>query len=203
MRQSPETQFTSTLTKRTSQIVRSLFALAVGWIPLSTQAQSSALPFDRGVKIEVVASKPAPIRGGDWDDKTQKITLRLKFTNMNNRQSYEGHTAVVSALGQSAADRDVRIVFLQEKVDLPLTPLKSCEHTCKEIVTKFDKTGAKFGYAYEGWVILVKDAGGKVVHVKSTSPSLEKMPEKVEKLVAGTCFDRNLAVTSGDPVYTR
>ncbi|WP_009962947.1 hypothetical protein [Verrucomicrobium spinosum] len=177
--------------------------MALGWIPLSIQAQSSALPFDRGVKIEVVASKPAPIRGGDWDDKTQKITLRLKFTNVDTRQSYEGHTAVVSALGQSAADRDVRIVFLQEKVDLPLTPLKSCEHTCKEIVTKFDKTGAKFGYAYEGWVILVKDAAGKVVYTKSTSPSLEKMPEKVEQLVAGTCFDRNLAVTSGDPVYTR
>ena len=177
--------------------------LAASCFPCAASAQSSALPFDRGVKIEVVASKPAPTRGGDWDDKTQKITLRLKFTNVNNRQSYEGHTAVVSAIGQSAADRDVRIVFIQEKVDLPLAPLKSCEHTCKEIVTKFDKTGLKFGYAYDGWVILVKDAGGKVVHVKSTSPSLEKMPDKVEKLVAGTCFDRNLAVTSGDPVSGR
>lgn len=155
------------------------------------------------MKIEVVASKPAPIRGGDWDDKTQKITLRLKFTNVNNRQSYEGHTAVVSAIGQSAADRDVRIIFLQEKVNLPLAPLKSCEHTCKEIVTKFDKTDAKFGYSYDGWVILVKDAAGKVVHVKSTSPSLEKMPDKVEKLAVGTWFDRNLAVTSGDPIYAR
>jgi hypothetical protein len=190
--------------RRTFLGIVGLFMLAFTFIPLPGHAQSSSLPFDRGVRIDVVAAKPALVRGGDWDDKTQKITLRVKFSNQHNRQSYEGYTATISGLGQSAVDRDVRIVFLQEKVDLPLAPLKTHEHSCKEIVTRFDKTVAKFGYFYDGWIILVRDPAGKVVHVKSTSPSLEKLPDKVAKLAAGKCFDRNLEIVeNGEPLIGR
>lgn len=162
--------------------------------PLSSFGQGSQLPFDRGVKIEVIASKPAPIRGGDWDDKTQRISLRLKFSNIHNRQSYEGCTATVSALGQSAVDRNIGYVFLQERIALSLVPLSSLEHTCKEIITRFDKTVGKFGYFYDGWVIVVTDPAGKVLHVKSTSSSMEKAADKVQKLQAGKYYDRNLDV---------
>ncbi|MEZ0387155.1 MAG: hypothetical protein ACAI34_08825 [Verrucomicrobium sp.] len=172
------------------------------WSP-SAQAQSTPLPFDRGVRVEVVASKPAPIRGGDWDDKLQRITLRVKFSNTNTHQSYEGHTATISALGESAVDRGVRAILLQEKIELPLAPLKMHEHACKEVTTKFDKTGAKFGYAYDGWIIMVKDKAGRIVYIKSTSPTFEKLPEKVEKLQPGKCYNRSLdAVSAPDSGYT-
>jgi hypothetical protein len=45
---------------------------------------------------------------------------------------------------------------------------------------------------YDGWVIVVKDGTGKIVHVKSTAPTIEKMPDKADKLAEGTCFDKNL-----------
>jgi hypothetical protein len=160
-------------------------------------AQSgNALPFERGVRIEVVAAKPAKIKGGDYDDKVQSIELRLKFTNQDTRQSYDGYSATVSVIGQSARERDVRKVLLQEKIDLPLTPRKVAEHTCKTVTTRFDKTDAVFGFWYDGWVIVVKDKSGKIVQVKSTAPTLEKLPEKVDKLAQETCFDKKLeAVT--------
>ena len=80
---------------------------------LQAQAPSNALPFNRGVRIDVVAAKPARVGGGDYDDKTQSIALRLKFTNIDTRQGYDACTAKVSVLGQSTIDRNVRIVMMQ------------------------------------------------------------------------------------------
>ncbi|MFZ4596390.1 MAG: hypothetical protein ACOYOF_19190 [Verrucomicrobiaceae bacterium] len=156
---------------------------------------SNAPPFERGVRIDVVASKPAEIKGGDWDDKTQNIELHLKFANLDTRQSYDNYTAVVYALGQSTLERNVRKVLLQEQVALTLAPRKLVEHHTKRIKTRYDKTGAIFGFMYDGWAIVVKDSAGKIVQVKSTSPTLEKMPEKVDKLTEGKCYDRNLQET--------
>ena len=153
---------------------------------------SNALPFSRAVKIEVIAGKPAEIKGGDWDDKSQKISVRLKMSNQDTRQSFAGHTATVSVFGQSAIDRSIRKVLMQEKIDLPLEPLKTVEHAMKPGFTTFDKTGVVFGFFYDGWIIVVKDASGKTVYVKSTSPSLEKLEAEAEKLVLDKCYDRRL-----------
>lgn len=159
-------------------------------------AQPSLLPFDKGVRIDVVASKPARVGGGDYDDKTQSIALKLKFANIDTRQGYDGCKATVSLLGQSTIDRNVRIVMLQEEVPLEkLAPRQVVEHTTKTVTTRFDKTGAIFGFMYDGWVIVVKDATGKIVYVKSTSPTLEKAADKVEKLAEGACFGKNLEST--------
>jgi hypothetical protein len=159
-------------------------------------AQPNLLPFDKGVRIDVVAAKPAKVGGGDFDDKTQNIALKLKFTNIDTRQGYDGCKATVSVLGQSTIDRNVRMVMMQEEVPLAqLAPRQAVEHTTKTVSTKFDKTGAIFGFTYDGWMIVVKDATGKIVQVKSTAPTLEKAPEKVEKLTEGTCFGKNLEST--------
>lgn len=159
-------------------------------------AQPSLLPFDKGVRIDVVAAKPAKVGGGDYDDKTQNIALKLKFTNIDTRQGYDGCKATVSVLGQSTIDRNVRIVMMQEEIPLTqLAPRQVVEHTTKTVSTRFDKTGAIFGFMYDGWVIVVKDATGKIVHVKSTAPTLEKAADKVEKFKEGTCFGKNLEST--------
>jgi hypothetical protein len=38
-----------------------------------------------------------------------------------------------------------------------------------EVVTKWDKTEAKFGAKYDGWVCVVRDAEGKVIMKKASS----------------------------------
>ncbi|QIF03770.1 hypothetical protein [Roseimicrobium sp. ORNL1] len=172
--------------------------LAAGLMSLSPASAQQALPFERGVKIDVIASKPAAVKGGDFDDKLQRITLRLKFSNLDTRQSYANYTATVSAFGQSAKDRTVTKVLLQESIPLTVEPRKAVEHECKAVKTKFDRTGAIFGYSYDGWIIVVKDSTGKIVQVKSTAPSLEKLPDKVDKLAEGKCYDRKLEPTD-DP----
>lgn len=158
----------------------------------SAQQAAPATPFDKGVKINVVASKPARIKGGDWDDKMQKIVLSLKFNNTDLKQTYEGYTATISVLGQSANDSKVKKVLLQEQATLSLAPRKTQDHVCEEVTTRFDKTESKFGYFYDGWIIVVKDAAGKIVQVKSTSAPMEKLTELAAKIQVRGCYNNKL-----------
>jgi hypothetical protein len=176
--------------------------MAAVLLPLSQGNAQQALPFERGVKIDVIASKPAAVKGGDWDDKMQKIILKLKFSNLDTRQSYAGHTATVSALGQSARDRTVTKVLLQEDIPLTLDPRKVVEHECKAVTTRFDRTDAVFGYSYDGWIVVIKDSSGNIVHVKSTSPTFEKMKDKVGTLAKDKCYDKKLEAVSEPGRYS-
>lgn len=151
-------------------------ALAAGSLVSAQQAPSST-PFGEAVKVSVVAAKPAKVKGGDWDDMAQKITLRVKFTNTDVRQSYEGYTATISAFGKSAVDSKVKKVLLQEQETLSLASGQTQEHVCQDVSTLFDKTGAKFGFFYDGWIIVVKDSADKVVLVKATSSTMEKLTD--------------------------
>jgi hypothetical protein len=172
--------------------------IAASSLCASAQPAPASATFARAVAISVIPSKPAGVKGGDWDDKMQKIGVRLKFANTDIRQTYEGFTATISVFGQSVLDGKVKKVLLQEQVPVALPPRKTQEHECKEITTRFDKTGARFGYFYDGWIVVVKDAEGKVVHVKSTSPSMEKMTERVDKLSINGCYNNKLE-PAGDP----
>ena len=163
-----------------------------------SQAQPRApVAFNKAITIEVVAGQNAQIKGGDWDDKAQKIALRVKFINSDSYQSYDGYTATVSAFGQAVLDPTVRRVLMQQQIPLTIPPRKTVEHACEPVTTRFDKTGARFGYFYDGWIVVVKDPSGKVVHIKATSQALESMPEKAVKLVKDACYKRNLDPTSG------
>lgn len=166
------------------------------------QQAAPATPFASGVQISVVASKPARGYGGYSDTKKQKIVLTAKFANTDTRQSYEGYTATISALAESAADNKVKKVLMQDTVTLSLLPLKTQEQVCPEVTTSFDKVGYKYGYAYYGWIIVVKDPQGKIVRVKSSATSLEKYTELAAKLEKGLCYDSKLKPVKNPEGYS-
>ena len=150
-----------------------------------------ATPFPKGVQITVVVSKPAK-NDYSYEDKKQRITLRVKFANTDLRQTYEGYTAIISGLGQCASDGKVKKVLLQEQETLSLAPGKTQEHVCEEIITQFDKVGYKHGYFYDGWIIVVKDAQSRVVQVKSSASTLEKLTELAAKIAVDECYNSKL-----------
>ena len=172
--------------------------LACGFCASAQQAAPST-PFASGVQISVVAEKPA--RNDFWEDKTQKIVLTVKFANTDTRTTYEGYTATISALGQCASKTKVKKVLMQDEVTLSLPPLKTQEQVCPEVTTSFDKVGFKHGYAYYGWIIVVKDPQGKIVRVKSSAEPLEKFTELAAKLEKRKCYDSKLKPVK-DPEYS-
>jgi len=189
------------MTTRFLPFLSTILSAAIAWGAVAAAQQepaaAKALPFAQGVQLSVVAAKPARIKGGDWDDKVQKIVLTLKLVNKDLRQAYEGYTATVSVFGESVFDSKCKKVLIQEAVDISLPAGKTQEHVCAEVTTRFDKTGSKFGYFYDGWIIVVKDPQGKIVQVKSTSAGLEKFTELAAKIEEGKCYDSKLKVVKG------
>lgn len=157
----------------------------------SAQQPPAATPFAKGVQVSVVCTKPT--KGGYNDVTRQKIVLTLKFTNVDLKQTYEDFTATISVLGQHAEESKVRKVLLQEDVTLSLPPRKTQEHACEEVRTRFEKKGSdRYGYFYDGWILVVKDAAGKIVLVKSSAPTMEKLTELAAKLKPKGCYSPKL-----------
>ena len=149
--------------------------------------------FLKSVQMDITAIKPAEIKGGDYDDKQQKIGVRVKFTNNDYAQSFEGYTATISAIGESVNERRLKKVLMQENVPITIAPRKTMEHKCPEVITRFDKTGLAFGYFYDGWVATIKDASGKVIYAKTSRyTAWEKTPDKVGAIAGGKCYNMAL-----------
>ena len=155
-------------------------------------AEEIKVPFFRGARADVMISRPAKTKGGDYDDQMQTIKPRIKFTNVDNAQNYEGHKAAFMILGESTIDRKVFKVLMRHDFVISLPARKVIEETAPDVTTRFDTTYAKFGYKYDGWILLVTDPQGQLVLVKSSSPSLENMPTQLGALKKDGCYTRQL-----------
>ena len=166
-------------------------AITCGSFAAAEQA-APVTPFTSGVQISVVAAKPARNKNRG-DKKLQSIEMTVKFANIDTRQTYEGYTATISALGEHSSETKIKKVLMQKEVLLSLPPLKTQQQVCPEVTTSFDDVGRnKSGCSYYGWIVVVKDPQGKVAKVKSSVVSLEKFTVLASKLVKGTCFNATL-----------
>ncbi|MDZ4403775.1 protein kinase [Prosthecobacter sp.] len=159
-------------------------------VPVS--ASATKVPFANGVKIEVAIGRPSKIKGGDFDDKMQVMEPKIKLTNTSTTQSYDGFKATFLLIGESAVDIKVMKVLQREEFPVSIPIRQFIENKPPSVTTQYDTTGAKFGFKYDGWVIQITDLNGQIVHTKSTSPTLEKMPEQVQGLKAEQCYDKKL-----------
>jgi hypothetical protein len=165
-----------------ARILPAVLAAVMGSGSISSAQQAApSKTFAEAVKINVCASKPAKSEGAYMYEKIQKIILRVKFSNADLRQAFEGYTAIISVFGQSAVDSKVKKILLQEQAVLSLPCNQSFEHVCEEVSTEFDKR-FKYGYYYDGWIVVVKDSSDKVVLVKASSTTMEKLPEAAANL---------------------
>lgn len=155
-------------------------------------AEEPKVAFSRGAKIEVMISKPARTKGGDYDDQMQEIKPRLKMTNTDAAQNYEGYKGSFIIIGQSAADRKAFSALTRHDFDFSLMARKTHDEKLESLTTRYDKTGMVFGYKYDGWILLIKDPSGKIVLTKATSSTHEKLPEKADTLTKNSVFDRFL-----------
>jgi hypothetical protein len=157
-----------------------------------TLAEDPKVPFKDGIKVEVIMSKPARTKGGDFDDQQQEIRPRLKLINIDTSQNYEGYKGSFIAIGRSAIDTKSYSALIRHNFTFSLLALKTFEEQVTPVTTRYDTTGAKFGYKYDGWILIVKDPSGKIVFTKATSSLHEKFPERADKLVKGSVFDKAL-----------
>ena len=160
--------------------------------PMPLAAAAPKAPFGNNVKIEVMLGRPTKTEGGDFDDEMQVINPRLKLTNASPTQAYEGYVLNFILFGESTIDMKVIKVLQRESFPVSLPVRQTFENKLPKVTTQFDTTGAKFGFKYQGWVVQVTGPSGEIVLTKSTSSSIEKLPELVKQMKAEQCYDKKL-----------
>ncbi|MBB5033277.1 serine/threonine protein kinase [Prosthecobacter vanneervenii] len=162
-------------------------------------ASAPKAPFANNVRLEVAIGRPSKIEGGDLDDEMQVMNPRVKLTNNSTSQSYDGYTVNFMLLGESTIDMKVFKVLQRVDFAVSLPVRQTFENKLPTVTTQYDTTGAKFGYKYSGWVVQVLSPQGEIVFTKSTSASVEKLPDLVKTLKADQCYDKKLSAV-GEPV---
>ena len=165
-------------------------------------AATGGLKIGNRVAMDVVRQKRSRIEGGDFDDKKDRISLKVKISNTDTT-SAEGLKGQICVLGESILDRRAVKMLAKQEFTFSLPARGSHELLTDEVETAYDTTGARFGYRYEGWLLRIHDSAGNLVAEKSTSPSLIKQASKVTDMAVGSSFDRNtMAVKASIPLTT-
>jgi hypothetical protein len=141
--------------------------------------------------VEVLRMKRSRIEGGDFDDKKEHIAFKVKLANGDKDLPIEPLKAEFYVFAESILDRAALKLLGSEQFDFTIPPRGTHDVETKELQTMYDTTGARFGYKYEGWVLRLRDTGGKLVMAKASSPTLLKNMEKAASLKEGQSYDRN------------
>ncbi|HEX8311765.1 MAG TPA: hypothetical protein VF614_10630 [Chthoniobacteraceae bacterium] len=157
-------------------------------------AQAPAAKFDQRVQVEVVRAKKTRIEGGDFDDKKDRIILKVKFTNSDTAVAYNDCKAELYIWAEHILNRKAFLLLGKEQFTFSLPARGTHTFTSTEVETAWDKTDARFGAKYDGWVIVVRDAQGAILMKKATTPAWLPVAEKLGDLQAGKSYDRDLKV---------
>lgn len=164
--------------------------------PSAVPARAFGAPVPNPVKLgerlvaEVVRNKRSRIEGGDWDDKMDRIELKVKIANTDPQLSMSGLKGEIFVFAESILDRSAVKLLISQTFDLSLAPRGTFEFMTSQVDTAYDTTGARFGHKYEGWVLRLWDSAGAVVLSKATSPNLLKLVEHAGSMSKDATYDR-------------
>jgi hypothetical protein len=181
--------------------VRNSTPQPVSSVPVVPQEDSSSpewtpAEFKRRVRIEVVRGKKVKIEGGDYDDRLERVSLRVKFRNGDPMLDFENLSAALYVFAESVTSRRTFKLMGAPKFEFSLPARGDFEYETDEYQEPYDLTNARFGYRYDGWILIVKDESGKIVCRKSTSPSMLKHSKKLADISVGSTYNRSLDAVS-------
>lgn len=177
--------------------------LALAAMP--ARAEEPKFADDRpSLDIAVDRARSVRTKGGDWDDKMDRVQMKISIRNQSLNSPVEALSAHFWLVARSAVDRKAYTIAQIEEFPVTLTttrPGRELEHETKEIVFRYDRTGAIFGESYHGWLLVLKNAEGEIVAVKSSSPVYERQLEEAFALKEGDWIDQNFQSASEPSRY--
>lgn len=177
--------------RSTVMLQASLLLLAAFTLPASAQSPASSA-LEQRVQFVATRSKKTRVQGGDFDDKTDRISFKLKFTNTDTKASFQDLQGEFYIFAESITMKKAYQVLGVEKFDLSLAPRASQEVTTAEVFTKFDTTDARFGAKYESWALVVRDSTGAVVMKKASLARWLGVAEKLKDLTPKRYYSADL-----------
>jgi len=148
--------------------------------------------FEQRVSIEAVRNRINRVKGGDFDDKLDRISFVVKFKNTDIKQAFTGCKAEFYVFAQSIMNRKAYQLLGVDRSDISLPPLGTAEMSTAEVSTRYDTTGAIFGAKYDSWVLVVRDGAGKMIFKKSSNTQWQAVADKLSTLSTGKYYDHDL-----------
>lgn len=174
-------------------------AVGLAFLPTSlAQAPAGTAPagktpsFEQRVQVDAQRSRKTRITGGDFDDKTDRITFTVKLTNADTKAAFNDCNGEFYVWAQGIVDRRAYRLLSVDKFTFSLPPRGTHSLESTEGTTMFDTTGVRFGARYDSWVLVVRDSADEVIFKKSTSPPWLLVADKMGALNANAYYDRNL-----------
>lgn len=150
------------------------------------------------LECAVTSSKRTRIEGGDYDDKTQKLSFDVSMTNKSMSKATGPLQATFYSFGECVNDRKVFKLLQKDTFDFELAPRGNFIHTTPQIELKYDTTGATFGEKHKGWILQIADGEGTMVFEQRSSAFIADM-QNLPNLKVGDYCDKNLK-TVGEPI---
>ncbi len=184
------------LMKLTNTTRLAVLTLLIGSLPLAAIAVFGP-DFERNVEADVIRAKRTRTEGGDFDDKLERISMRVKLTNSDVDNAYKDYKGRILVFSESQRSRGIFKVVIKQEFPISVEPRSEFEFQTKEIVEGWDNTNAVWGYRYRGWVLDIRSPEGETVLVKSSSPRYEKALAEVDKVSEGSHLNRSMKPVKG------
>lgn len=179
------------------------------WLVMASAGVTSALAQEgfkksdfTSVSVDVKRSKDTRVGGGDYDDKTEKLTFKVKMRNGSTRITFDNLKVEFFLFGVNQEDRKSLKLMQRFSNTISLAPLKEVEYATPEVVSMWDNTDAVFGEKYKGWYMLIYSPSGELIAEKTVSAFL-KNTERLPTLTAGQYYDEMLNPTAVKTVDRR
>jgi hypothetical protein len=141
------------------------------------------------LECQIKRSRKMRIEGGDYDDKTEKISFDITLTNKHWKEPVSGLNGVFYVFGESVHDRKAFKLVQKENFRVEIEPRGTFETTTPIAEMKYDTTGASFGEKYRGWVLCLENEEGLKVYEEASSAFI-KDTTPLAKLDVGEFCDR-------------
>lgn len=144
----------------------------------------------RALKVKAIVQKPTSSSGSDYDNRFQIIKSRISISN-ESLGDVSGLEGTIYIIGKSVSgSKDYRLFKIAKTSDISVEKGKkytSDETSCK---VEYDSNDdMKFGYKYEGYLLVLKDSSGVVIMKKGSSAKFEKAADNIVKLEENSIFD--------------
>ena len=179
------------------------FALGASTVASDAQTAASTAPAadaklaEQRLAVDAQRSKKSRIEGGDADDRLDRITFTVKLSNNDTRASFEDCTSEFYVLAQSIINRSAYQVLGVTPSSFSLPPRGMHSFVTEELITRWDRTNARFGSQYHAWVLVIRDKAGGVLLKKASVPAWVALAEKLGTMGMGQYFDRTLKPIKG------
>lgn len=139
-----------------------------------------------------------------FDNRALRLSVGVDIANKHPTRELRGGKGTLIIMGRSVIElREYGVLGREEfPVDVPVkTPF---HFEGKDIASEYDDKGgsSRFGYTYSGYILVLQDSEGKIIHTAASPGGNARFAEKALSLKPMTYLDREFELLKGRPATT-